>query len=1223
MAPDDVFAEGGGTGELMARIDWSRTPLGPVTGWPQSLRSAVRIVLSSRYPMLLLWGPEYTQLYNDAYSALIGDQHPAALGGDVRVTLEAGWDVLEPLIAEAMATGVASWVPALRLMLERAGYREEAYFSVSHAPARDDSGRTVGVLTVCSEVTEQVVGERRLRLLRDLPVRGGQSGGAGETCRRLAAAIAEHPLDVPFAGIYLRDGGVLRRAAGAGVDAAGRDVTALLPQVLDEAPPDTVRLDTPGSLEVAGGPWALPVRDTVAVPLPSADQAQPLGVLLAGISPSRALDDAYRSFFELLAQQVSVAVRNSLAYEEERRRAETLAELDRVKTAFFTDVSHEFRTPLTLMLGPLTDALADRAEPLGERQRDRVDTARRNATRLLTLVNNLMTFSSLEAGRAGNTPRQVDLARLTAELAGVFRAAVERASLRLVVDCPPLPRPTAVDPANWETIVTNLISNALKFTFVGTIRVALDSDDEMIRLHVTDSGIGIAAAELPHLFDRFHRVQGAQARSHEGSGVGLALVRELTRLLGGDVAVTSSPGSGTTVTVALPWTAVTPAGAVPGTAATGARARALAEEASGWLPEPGTAPDEPDEPNDPDELVILVADDNGDMRAYLTRLLTAENWQVEAVGDGQAALDSIRRRRPSLLLTDVMMPRLDGFALVRALRQDEATRTLPVVMLSARAGDEAGVEGLDAGADDYVVKPFTAAQLVARVRSVLERDRLRTGSARHGSAAAATTTVIASGRVLEDAVRAATEQACALVGGVRASTVLSGGPDRPPLTFSTTALPGKDGRGLVRTAIRARDGSEIGTLTVLLDAPAEPGDAEALLEPVAAMLAALGESRWELGDGRQIAITMQHNLLPESLPAVPGWDLAARYRPAPGTVCGDWYDAVAVDGGDLLLAVGDVAGEGPDAAVTAGRLRSAVRAYAAQDPTPERILARLVTMVSRLRTPSFATVLLARLSPGTGELTWATAGHPAPVTCRPGEPATWLTGASGPPLGLGTASYAGNRLNLPPGAHLLLFTDGLVADRGQPFDAGIARLLARCTDRSHRGVASADLLDAALAGDGGPPADDVAALALHRLPPERPAAAPAPPAALDRAWTYPLLPTASAGMRRDLRAALAGQVTPDLLDDLQLAATEAVNNAVEHAQQPARPQVDVRLQVADDVIRVSIQDYGTWRGRPAPMDRGRGALLMNAYGEVRVTSTPAGTLVTVERRLGPGPAPGP
>jgi hypothetical protein len=148
----DLLPAGGGRcGELVRRTDWSGTPLGEVAGWPRSLHFAVRTVLSSRYPMLLLWGDSFTQIYNDAYAELIGDKHPAALGDDVRVTLAEGWDVLGPLIDEAMRTGVASWVPALQLLLERSGYREEAYFSVSHAPAHDDDGRTVGVLTVCSE----------------------------------------------------------------------------------------------------------------------------------------------------------------------------------------------------------------------------------------------------------------------------------------------------------------------------------------------------------------------------------------------------------------------------------------------------------------------------------------------------------------------------------------------------------------------------------------------------------------------------------------------------------------------------------------------------------------------------------------------------------------------------------------------------------------------------------------------------------------------------------------------------------------------------------------------------------------------------------------------------------------------------------------------------------------------------------------------------------------
>ncbi|MCL7460372.1 ATP-binding protein [Micromonospora echinofusca] len=925
----DLFADGGETGRLMARLNWADTPLGPVDGWPQSLRAAVRMVLSSRYPMLLLWGERFTQLYNDAYSALIGDKHPDALGGDVRITLAEGWDVLAPLIDEAMATGVASWVPALQLLLDRAGYREEAYFSVSHAPARDDEGCTVGVLTVCSEVTEQVVGERRLRLLRDLSVGGdGRTVDVESTCVRLAEAIGGHPLDVPFAAIYLRDGALLRRVACVG----GEPVAAALPATLSTGQEHGWGLAAAAggtTTEVAGverwltlpaGPWGDPVGTALALPLPSAEAGQPLGVLLVGVSPSRGLDEAYRSFHALLAQQVAVAVRNSQAYEEERRRAETLAELDRVKTGFFTNVSHEFRTPLTLMLGPLADALNDNEHPLPAAQRERVDTAWRNATRLLTLVNSLLTFSSLEAGQAHSQAREVDLAGLTAELSSVFRAAVERAGLRLEVDCPPLPRPVRVDPVNWERIVTNLLSNALKYTFVGRIRVALAADDEEIRLTVADTGIGIAEEDLPRLFERFHRVQGARSRSHEGTGIGLALVRELARLEGGDVRVESRIGTGTTFTVTLPWSATgRTAGPVAEVDGVGGAARATAQEAIGWLADPARAgasapAGQPARAYGGEDASrharILVADDNADMRAYLARLLGEQGWRVQTVGDGRQALEAIRRERPDLVLTDVMMPEVDGFELVRRLRRQAATRTLPVVVLSARAGGDASVEGLDLGADDYVVKPFAAAELIARIRATLHGARSR-------------------------------------------------------------------------------------------------------------------------GDRRD-------------------------------------------------------------------------------DSTPD--------------------------------------AHGGTTDARGGAPGRQDVPA-GPPSGDAVAT------EVPP------------------------------------------------------PAPDEA-----RHP------APQRPAAVDEGWTYPSQPTSAAAMRRDVRASLEGlDVDPDTVADLLLAASEAVNNAVEHAQRPTRPEVRVRLRVADGTVRITVRDFGTWRDRRPAMDRGRGATLMNAYGDVRLMSTAEGTTVTIERRLPPPP----
>ncbi|MEV1147422.1 ATP-binding protein, partial [Micromonospora sp. NPDC049799] len=697
-------------------------------------------------------------------------------------------------------------------------------------------------------------------------------------------------------------------------------------------------------LTLAGGPWGDPVGSALALPLPSAEADQPLGVLLVGVSPSRGLDEAYRSFFHLLAQQVAVAVRNASAYEEERRRAEALAELDRVKTSFFTNVSHEFRTPLTLMLGPLADALNDPEHPLPAAQRERVDTAWRNATRLLTLVNSLLTFSSLEAGGARSEAREIDLPGLTAELASVFRAAIERAGLRLEVECPPLPRPVAVDPVNWERIVTNLLSNALKYTFVGRIRVAVEADDEEVRLVVADTGIGIAPEDLPRLFERFHRVQGARSRSHEGTGIGLALVRELARLEGGDVRVESRVGTGATFTVALPWAAVgRDAPSATDAPARGRTARAAVQEAAGWLTDAASA-SATTSAYEAHGARILVADDNADMRAYLARLLAGQGWRVETVGDGRAALAAIHRDPPDLVLTDVMMPDVDGFELVRRLRDEPSTRALPIVVLSARAGGDASVVGLDLGADDYVVKPFATAELIARVRAVLHGARAR---ARQSDA------------------------------------------DGTPTDGSTVRV------------------------------PEDPANATAVVRP-----------------------------------------------PATGR------------------------GDTPVVRGTAGSPQAAAQPASAVD-----------------------------------------------------------AGAASPSLG-------GNGVRPP----------------------------------------------VEVEGAGRQPWTDVDRYG--------------PVTALDTGWTYPSEPTSASAMRRDVRTALESlDVDPGIVQDLLLAASEAVNNAVEHAQRPTRPEVRVRLRVSDGTVQIAVRDFGTWRDRRPAMDRGRGATLMNAYGDVRMISTGEGTTVTIERRL--------
>ncbi|WGV24166.1 ATP-binding protein [Halotia branconii] len=607
-------------------------------------------------------------------------------------------------------------------------------------------------------------------------------------------------------------------------------------------------------------------------------------------------------------------IQEQAAREQERQRAESLAELDRAKTLFFSNVSHEFRTPLTLLLAPLQDALSDAVNPLTSAQRERLELAHRNGLRLLKLVNTLLDFSRIEADRLEANYEPTDLSIYTAELASVFRSAIENANLQLVVNCPPLPDHIYVDREMWEKIVLNLLSNALKFTFEGIISVSLKPIKEareqgagsrgeefsplLVELTVSDTGVGIAASELPHLFERFYQVKGAKGRSYEGSGIGLSLVQELVKRHGGAIAVTSVVNQGTTFTVTIPtgiahlpadqvWVAST-------LASTAVTANAFVEEALGWLGEEGealrlrsgrggspsaslrtrgqpfgfaqgegagrTALDESTEfqaqssevhtqssevqaqssegqaqssevhaqssegqaqssevhaqssevhaqssevqaqssevhaqssevqaqssevqaqssevhaqssevqaqssevhaqssevqaPSQSSPLLpapcppascplppassgaqsskrarILVVDDNADMRGYLRRLLN-QYYEVETANDGLAALMAIRRGGSAiydLVLADVMMPKMNGFELVRSLRALPNTQTIPIILLSARAGEESRVEGLEIGADDYLIKPFSARELLARVNANLQLAQLR------------------------------------------------------------------------------------------------------------------------------------------------------------------------------------------------------------------------------------------------------------------------------------------------------------------------------------------------------------------------------------------------------------------------------------------------------------------------------------------------------------------
>lgn len=753
-----LFAAQSKMSALMRAMDWSSTPLGPTETWSPALRMMVRFMLPNPFPQLLWWGPQLCCLYNDAYAPVLGTKHPWALGQPTKEVWSEVWHVLGPLVDAPFQGGPATWVEDIPLEINRNGFMEETHFTIAYSAVPDDTvpSGIGGVLATVHEISEKVVGERRLTILKDLGARSAEPKSAEEACTIAAQSLDRYPKDIPFALLYLVDekqtGAYF--AAGAGVKSDDR----ILPRtiVLEAGESQEVwpfakaikdeEIQLIGDLSqkfesLPPGPWADPPNLAAIVPIRSTMPHQLAGFVVVGISSRLPVDKSYRNFLDLVSAQISISVANARAYELERERAEALAEIDRAKTAFFSNVSHEFRTPLTLMLGPLQDLLSRSRTLLTPAATRQLELVNRNGARLLRLVNTLLDFSRIEAGRVSGVYQATDLAAFTAELAGVFRAATDRAGLELKVDCRTTREVAYVDRDMWEKIVLNLVSNAFKFTFDGKITVSLGQVEHSAELQVRDTGVGIPSEEIPHLFERFHRVPNTRSRTHEGSGIGLALVYELVKLHGGSMRVESTLGQGTTFFVSVPLgqehLASRQLGGERVLRSTGAGAEPFVHEALNWLPDLESSQTE--ELSLDNELLptgvssessgtprrrVLIADDNADMRLYLTRLLLA-HFEVVAVADGNLALESISQHHPDLVLSDIMMPNVDGFELLRQIRSNPATTAIPVILLSARAGEESRVEGLNAGADDYLVKPFSARELVARVQTHLELSRVR------------------------------------------------------------------------------------------------------------------------------------------------------------------------------------------------------------------------------------------------------------------------------------------------------------------------------------------------------------------------------------------------------------------------------------------------------------------------------------------------------------------
>lgn len=679
----------------------------------------------------MLWGADFITFYNAGYAAILGDKQSWALGRPLQEVWPEAWESLYGMLKGVIQTGRGSWAEDQIYFLRRNGFAEESYFTFSFARIIDERGGFGGILCTAIETTQKVINERRLKILRELDNRASAETTVEGVCRESLEVMGLLPKDIPFATLTMMSSDGLSAELsdsfgfpdGNGALDLVKNSESAMKQVIENGIPLLVRILRP-DVEPASDELINDLVNSVfLLPIKLSSGTSASGILCIGLSPHLPFEEVYRSFLILVAGQVSAAIASAKFQEEARSREKKLAELDKLKTIFFSNISHEFRTPLTLLLGPLDDILERHLGDEITLGRQEIELVHRNALRLLKLVNSLLDFSRMEAGRSAVFFEPVDLSALTLDLASQFRSVMEKGNLNFQVQIDTLSEPVLIDKEFWEKIVFNLLSNAFKFTFQGSVQVTLTEHTDTIEFSVQDSGTGIKADEIPKLFDRFHRVEGARSRSFEGSGIGLALVREMVNALSGEIHVESIEEKGTIFRIILPKDDLRVSAEKvikePVILPNRLTASAFIEEAGRWVTEPVAELQQSDT-----KPTILIVDDNSDMRDYLVRKLNPFYNVLSAV-NGLDALSVIHARLPELVITDMMMPEMDGFKLLKALRAQEKTALLPIIFLSAHAGQEATIEGLEAGADDYLVKPFSGRELLARVKTQLSMVKLR------------------------------------------------------------------------------------------------------------------------------------------------------------------------------------------------------------------------------------------------------------------------------------------------------------------------------------------------------------------------------------------------------------------------------------------------------------------------------------------------------------------
>ncbi|RIB30113.1 hypothetical protein C2G38_2238477 [Gigaspora rosea] len=794
--------------DMVYNYDWSSTPLGPMDSWEPQIISLLNFCLKSEFPTTIFLSPEWTMIYNEASIPILKSKHPNALGKPALEIWHESSDSLKSALESVKSTRKGVLENNFYLELQRDGYIEEVYFNYTFSPIFKLDGTFWGAINITSEVTQKVLNVRRLKTLESLGRQTADAKSLESVCHTITKILKDDNKDIPYALIYLVESNngsktdhksLIARLISTTFDEEGR-LERKFPDYLPETQEsielttntdqnhDSTSINSP--LKCNYWPIRLVMKEGKHVQVLLEDGSQAIllptklsfckeqglsAILIFGLNPHRRLDDQYMDFLQSAVNCANTALMYGRSIEEEKKYSNVLADLNHQKDAFFQNISHELKTPLTLIFSPLDELI--NACPQDAQMKSYLQIIRRNTCRLLKLINNFLQFSNVESGRLEAHFCETNISKFTQELVMNFESMAKTLGLEYIVDIPNPDKFNGIvnekvylDHDMYETIIFNLCSNALKNTWKGRVcvRLYLDHKDEqnIIVLEVSDTGVGIPETALPNIFQRFYRVESHQSRSYEGTGIGLALVKEFITRHGGDITVTSVVNKGTTFKCWFPTGCKhlsinqiyhnNIAEKVLTTFNQKYSNRQLyLEENSQWIQNysfefqnnlinkkltndcnmdiDNISTREIALPFSTDNSAttigkkyqILLVDDNADMRNYLSDLL--REFNVLCAYDGRVAIRILKEldEAPDLILSDIRMPNINGYELLDLIRSNKKTHLVPVILLSAKAGEESRINGLNKGADDYLSKPFSARELIARIRANIELSLLR------------------------------------------------------------------------------------------------------------------------------------------------------------------------------------------------------------------------------------------------------------------------------------------------------------------------------------------------------------------------------------------------------------------------------------------------------------------------------------------------------------------